>query len=142
MIVKWSTRTSAVASDDDIVLQFNGDSVSGHYAYKTLFGNGSSAGSGGNASAPFGYVGRANGSTSTASTFNNGEIYIPNYAGSNQKSFSVDEVKELNGTSGYQDLFANLWNQTSAITSIKIYSNSASSFVQYSSATLYGIKNS
>ena len=30
----------------------------------------------------------------TANTFNNGEIYIPNYSSSNQKSFSVDEVKE------------------------------------------------
>jgi hypothetical protein len=81
------------------------------------------------------------GSTATASTFGNTEIYIPNYAGSNNKSFSGDSVGENNGTRNDMALNASLWSNTSAITSVKVTSNGGN-FVQYSTAVLYGIKNS
>jgi hypothetical protein len=81
------------------------------------------------------------GSTATASTFGNTEIYIPNYAGSNNKSFSGDSVGENNGTRNDMALNASLWSNTSAITSVKVTSNGGN-FVQHSTAVLYGIKNS
>jgi hypothetical protein len=82
-----------------------------------------------------------NGATSTSSTFNNGELYFPNYLSSSNKSFSIDMVAENNGTTGYNFLDAVLWSYTEAITSISIVANSGT-FVQYSTAYLYGIKNS
>ena len=82
--------------------------------------------------------------TDTASTFSNLSIYIPNYAGSNNKSLSIDEVAENNSSSTYQlGMMAGLWSNTAAITDITLTAENGSfDFKQYSTATLYGIKNS
>jgi len=77
---------------------------------------------------------------STASTFSNGELYIPNYAGSTNKSWSWDIVAENNSTAATGLLVAGLWSNTAAINSIKLIPN-VGSFVQYSTAYLYGVKN-
>jgi len=77
----------------------------------------------------------------TASTFGNTEIYIPNYTSSNNKSASFDSVSENNGTTAYAMLSAGLWSNTSVISSLTL-SLAAGNFAQYSTATLYGIKNS
>jgi hypothetical protein len=83
------------------------------------------------------------GANQTASTFGNVSIYIPNYAGSTAKSVSVDSVNENNATAAYALLVAGLWTGTAAITSIDIASSGGvSTFNQYSSFYLYGIKNS
>jgi hypothetical protein len=87
------------------------------------------------------YINSANGNSSTANTFCNSEIYIPNYTSSNYKSVSVDGVMENNATTAYSSLQAGLWSDTAAINQITIYS-STGSWLQYSSAYLYGIKNS
>ena len=78
------------------------------------------------------------GSTATTSTFGNAEIYITNYTSSNFKSISVDGVMENNSTTVYFGLLAGLWSNTSPITSFTI--SAGQPFVQYSSATLYGIR--
>lgn len=83
----------------------------------------------------------ANDGSSTANTFANAEIYIPNYAGSNNKSFSADGATENNSTNALTYLVASLWSNTSAITSLVIVPSSTYSFVQYSSFYLYGISN-
>jgi hypothetical protein len=78
----------------------------------------------------------------TASTFGNTAIYIPNYAGSNNKSWSVDSSNENNGTFGSLMLAGLLWSNSAAITSVKLNIYPSANFVEYSTATLYGIKNS
>ena len=87
------------------------------------------------------YINSANGNSSTANTFCNSSIYIPNYTSSNYKSVSVDGVMENNATTAYSSLQAGLWSNTAAINQITLYS-STGSWLQYSSAYLYGIKNS
>ena len=88
--------------------------------------------------------GQATAATSTSNTFSNGKIYIPNYASSNNKSFSFEDVSENNGTEAYATLGVGVWSNASAITSIELGQRDYGSlkFVQYSTATLYGIKNS
>lgn len=82
-------------------------------------------------------------STATTSTFGNTEIYIPNYAGSTNKSISSDSVTENNATAAYGLLTAWLWSNTAAITSISLTSDSGTNnFAQHSTATLYGISKS
>jgi hypothetical protein len=82
-------------------------------------------------------------STATASTFGNTEIYIPNYAGSTNKTISSDSVTENNATAAYGLLTAWLWSNTAAITSITLSSDSGTNnFAQHTTATLYGISNS
>ena len=82
------------------------------------------------------------GSTATSNTFGNSELYIPNYAGSTNKSSSADAVAESNTTTVFAYLNAALWSSTAAITSITLTPDAGgANFVQYSTATLYGIKN-
>ena len=80
-----------------------------------------------------------NAGTWTSNTFGNSNIYIPNYAGSTNKSISIDGVTENNAASAYAGINAGLWASVAAITSISILPQSSNSFVQYSTATLYGI---
>ena len=81
---------------------------------------------------------------STASTFTNTEVYIPNYTGSYNKSYICDSVVENNSASAWMSMIqTGLWSNTAAITSIQVISLAAGtrSFMQHTSATLYGIKN-
>jgi hypothetical protein len=105
------------------------------YAYSTTVGSDSSTPAGFN-------FGAITASTNTSNTFANLETYVPNYLSSNQKSISLDGVGESNTTSdNWLNFVAGLWNGTSAITSIGLTCDTGN-FVQYSTATLYGIKNS
>ena len=119
-------------------ITFNNDTTSGHYAGKTLQGNGASAYSANNPTMAAIYYIEGTGANATANTFGSCEMYIPNYTSSNQKSVSVDGVMETNATTAYSDINAWLWNQTSAINTIKISAN-GQSFVQYSTFSLYAL---
>ena len=111
---------------------FNGSTA--NFSGRFLQGSGSSANSGTEAQRA-GYV---TGTDQTASTFASNAVYIPNYTASVAKSYSVDHVQENNGTISYQGIYAGLWNQTVAITSIAL-TNPTGNFAEYSSASLYGI---
>ena len=139
LLIKISTRsTVAGTGQDDINVTFNGSTSS--YSWRNLLGSGSSAisQSGGTSNIRMSAVSPNAGTTS--STFSNAELYIPNYAGSNNKSVSIDMVSEANQASTYMGLVAGLWSNSSAITQVT-FTGASGNFVQYSSATLYGIKN-
>jgi hypothetical protein len=141
LLIKVSARCDQAGSvGDDIYMQFNND-AGGNYSFKKLFGNGSTAGS--NSGTSFrnnARVGRYTALSATASTFASNDIYIPNYAGSTQKSISADGSEENNSTTAVSVLDASIWTGTAAISSFKIFPLVTANFVQYSTATLYGIK--
>jgi hypothetical protein len=140
LCLKFSLR-STDNSSSDANLYFN-NSTSGYSERMIYTDNGTSAASAGTSSGLFNWPGTQNSPTTTASTFSNCEVYIPNYAGSTNKSLSSDAVRENNATGGIQmRLVAGLWSNTAAITSVKLVSDYGV-FVQYSTATLFGIKNS
>lgn len=134
-----SIRTDKVDTDDWIELTFN-NSGGTSYSDRILYGNGTTAASTNESSAAQATYGAiANASSSTANSFANCQVYIPNYAGSQYKSFSSDSAEEQNATKAFTVLTAGLWSNTATITSIKFRPSSVTNFVQYSSATLYGI---
>ena len=135
LLVKVSTRYDN-ANVNYATLSFNGSSA--NFTYRSLEGSGSAAGSYNGTTGPFGVTTI---STYTANTFSNIEVYIPNYAGSTNKSYSSDAVSENNATTAYADLIAGLWTQTTAINRVTLNATTGN-FVQYSTAYLYGIKNS
>lgn len=139
LLVKISVRSNNGGNDDSVVFGLNGNAFNSSMTNRVLRGTGSSAVS---ASGSYSIAGYTSGGGSTASTFGNIEIYIPNYAGSSNKSISGDGVSENNGTAAVAQLSANLWSNTAAITSISLSTGGGGNFVQYSTATLYGIKNS
>ena len=120
---------------DNFELRFNNSTA--NFSLRTLIGNGISASSGSRTDSVI--QSTVTGSSTTASTFGNSQIYIPNYRSSAAKSFSVDGVTENNGTSAFQGIIAGLWNNTAAITSIGMFARNSGSFVQHSTASLYGI---
>lgn len=137
LVVKFSAATNR-ATNDTFRLTFNG-SGSG-YSGKILYGNGSAAAS---FSSSTSYISdlSANG-TNYSNVFASDEIYIPNYAGNSNKSMSIDSTTEANAAGSEMTMIAGLWSNTAAITSIKIAPNVGSLIIQYSTAYLYGIKNS
>jgi hypothetical protein len=129
----------ASGSFDGCYVYFNNDQNSGRYTSRVLRGNGSAVSSFVGGDTTKSYAGEL--SSNTASTFNNVSIYVPNYAGSNQKSFSVDSVGEDNSTAAYQVFNAGLYNQTTAISQVSLRIASVN-IAQYSTAYLYGVKSS
>jgi hypothetical protein len=142
LVVKISGRTLKASTYAALYMSFN--SSTSNFQDKELYGVGSTAGSGTSSASPGAgqTVAYVAGSTVTASTFGNSEIYIANYAGSANKSLSNDSVVENNSaTANILALIVNLWSNTAAITSIRLTPDGGD-FVQYSTATLYGISKS
>lgn len=132
-----SARGDAGAISRSIYATFNGSSTS--YSDRYLQGDGSTASSGTNSGGTTKvYAGECTASTATSNTFGNQELYIPNYAGSNNKSTSADAVAETNATTQYMSLVAGLWSNTAAITSITLVPGTGL-FVANSTFTLYGV---
>lgn len=139
-----SLRSNRAASTFDYVfIRLNADSSS-TYTNKNLYGNSTNAYSG-SSSATYIYAILADGNNATTNTFSNTSIYIPNYAGSAQKSISIDSVTENNNGSAdaaFANLTAGLYPSTSAINAIQVGPFNGTGWLQYSTAYLYGIKNS
>jgi hypothetical protein len=140
LCVKLSLRGSNNDPYGLILTRLNG-ATSGYtttrlYGYS---GSGTGTGSDGNTGLTYLYGGYPPAGTATANTFGSDEFYFPNYAGSTQKSYSQDSAPENNSGIVLSTLIAGLSTGTSAINQITFY-NEYGNFVQYSTATLYGIK--
>ena len=125
----FSMRTSAASTNADIGL--NGSYAD--FTVRSLFGDGSGVTSETTV--------RIVGAVTDQTPFTNGSVYIPNYTSSVAKSISIDTVSEKNGTTAYQTIWAGLWNQTAAITSVSLKEDGGGNLAQYSSVSLYGIKS-
>ena len=137
LVLKLSLRNATLnvtGGGQVFYVRFNSNTSS--YSGRYLFGQGS----GTPTSASDLYV-LGDPSDATASTFGSADVYIPNYAGSANKSYSADSVSENNATRADAILTAALWSNTAAITSINITPAVGGTIAQYSTAYLYGVKN-
>ena len=133
LVVKYSLRNAS--NNTTLQVTFNNDGTRANYSYRQVYGNGSSVVNDAQSDI---FWGQVNPSSYTASTFSNGEIYIPNYLSANKKSASSDAVLENNATASTAALLAGLWQGTAAINQISL-SCYIGSFAQYTTATLYGV---
>ena len=133
ILLKLSVRSTQANNANTLSIKFNGSTA--NFTACLIEGSGASASS---FSQSAGNIGNVQGTSSTASVFSSLDIYISNYSGSTYKSYSADGVTENNAATAYQSMSAGLWSQTAAITEIGIY---ITDLAQYSSASLYGIKN-
>lgn len=138
VLVSCRTTATGTAADFFLFASFNG--LTTNRIYKRLEGYNGGAGSDSGTNTAAGMMG---GTTATANTFSNNFIYIPNYSlTSINKSYSVDFASESNNSTQYDlGFFTGLWSSTAAINQITL-SPSGGNFAQYSTAYLYGIKNS
>ena len=80
------------------------------------------------------------GTTATANTFGNAELYFPNYTSTGSKTISFDSVMDNNSADNIIAIGAGLVsNGTNPITTITISGIGSPGFGQYSTASLYGI---
>lgn len=133
-----STREETAASAT-MVIEFNG--TSSNRSERKLQGSGGNTSS--NTTSDFQII--SNPSNYTANVFGNCTIYIPRYAEANIKLIGSESCAEnVSATDVVMRLTAGLWNDGAAINRITIKINPGSSggdINQYSTATLYGIKN-
>ena len=144
LCVYLSGRSTASFTRRILRLRFNNSTTSSDYTGLDLVGSGTAATPGTQPAGTSSYiqVWDLPAATATASTFGNIMIYVPNYASaSTYKSVSVDSVAEQNGNPAYMSLLAGLYNQNTAITQVNLLPDSGN-FAEYSTASLYGIKNS
>lgn len=131
-----SGRTSG--GNQTMYFNINSDTNDANYDSKNLQGNGTSPASG-TGNRLFSYLGQ---SGDTASVFGNLEMYFPKYSSSSTyKSFSSQGGEENNATGAIIAIGGVLWKSNSVITAVTVTPYSGS-FIQYTTAYLYGIKNS
>lgn len=135
LVIVLSSRTDrTVGAWSDFLIKLN--TATTNFTNRGLYGTGSNTASW---TASMGYLGMTSNANNTASTFGNATIYIPNYRVATAKSISTDSVSESNATAANQEIMATLWNVTDPITEIILYPDAGANWVQYSSASLYGI---
>jgi hypothetical protein len=146
LMVLFSTRSVV----DNAFITWTGFSVTasgsgGGYSGRMLEGNGATVDSATQAGTNFWDYGASPDSATTANTFGNGQIYIPNYSAGGNKSYSMDRVTENNATQASQLLYAGLWangglafGPTAAVTSLT-FTGLAGNFAIGSTISLYKI---
>jgi hypothetical protein len=131
-----SIRCNVAFTSEEFNAQFNGTTT--NLSYRRLIGVPNT----GAVNSDTSNLGYFNGNSADANIFSSTQIYIPNYTSSNYKSFSNESITETNGTVTRPNFAAGLWSNTAAITSVKLISSTSATIMQYSTATLYGIKSS
>jgi len=131
-----TANVQLVSSGQSMLYQFNGDTAS-NYSLTIMKGNGTSATSDRRSNINYQLVAGWDAGLPTSSSFATAIVNIPNYSNTTINKTSV--ARGSNAAGGDVTATINLWRNTSAITSIKIYSgignlNTGSTF------TLYGIK--
>jgi hypothetical protein len=129
---------------DEAKITFNSDSGA-NYAYHTLYGDGSSATSGALTSSNYMLSGSGNFGTTTGSNWGSCVTDILDYANTSKYKTlrslgGADANGTVGGIGGRVSLVSGLWQNTAAISTITLVPANGSSFSQYSSFALYGIK--
>lgn len=134
-----SGRTDRNNSDPaaDLGIRLNG--ITSGYTFKGLNGDGSGANSftGSNQGNYSGLLIQS--AYSTANTFGNGEIYIPNAFGSQSKTLHGDTVTEHGATTTFIRSLDGTSTITNPVTSIVLYESNGYNFVAGSTFSIYGI---
>ena len=139
LCMKFSARGVGAYDVIETSIYFNND-TSGLYSQRNVTGYASSAGSSSNSSRGNFIIQYAQAASSTANTFGSGEMYIPNYSGSTNKSVSWETVAENNSTTGYVvALTSGLYASTNAINRISFQTNGVGNWAEHTTVTLYGI---
>lgn len=140
LVVHLSGRSSRSNPTDTVFLKFN--NTNSTYSTIRVYSTGTSVGSDTGSTGNGLDVATLNGATSTSSFFSNQKIYIPSYTSSNKKTISYDGTSSNNSTTGnFLVLTSGQWSGTSTINQITLTPD-VGSFVQYSTAYLYGVKSS
>lgn len=143
LFLRMNIRLTTVGKNEYVTLRLN-NSTASEYSETRLYAQSASVYSDRKSGYDRAYtLSYANGTTSTANSFSSTGIYFPSYLSSTNKSFSVANV-QLDGIAASNNTVssAELWRNTSAISSITIQPEGSGSLATNSTFYLYGIKSS
>jgi len=139
--IRAISRTNRADTNDFMTVRFNSDSSS-VYAYHSLYGTGATAAAndtGTSTGTP--WSGVTAGGNASASMFGAVVWDILDYQNTNKyKTVRLLSGTDQNSTTGRLYFQSNLWQSTSAITTVTIIPTYGTSFAQYSHFALYGIR--
>lgn len=139
--IRAISRTNRGDTNDFMTVRFNSDTGT-NYAYHSLYGNGASAGAadtGTSTGTP--WSGVTAGGNATASMFGAVIWDVLDYQNTNKyKTLRLLSGTDQNGTTGRIYFQSNLWQSTSAISTVTIIPTFGTLFSQYSQFALYGIR--
>jgi hypothetical protein len=143
LVLLGSTRSSVAGNNSDNVFMSANAVVSG-YSSRNLTGSGTVVSSGINANniTTKTHIGIAAATAVAGSGWGSTTVYIPNYKGSTNKSYSVDATTEGNSSTQNEvvnTIVAGLMPVTAAITSLTITLASGSNFTAGTIFSLYGV---
>ena len=143
LYITLSLRSTLASNRDDIVITVNGDTGASYYHQRLIGydGTNKTSGNGGplTPTSTWMFV-PANGAGS--GVFGTISVYIKDYAFNDKyKTLAFQAAATNTNTSSWVTGLASLWwTNPNAITSLKFESRFSTGFVEYSSATLYGIR--
>ena len=136
--IRWIARNASTNATDSFGINFNSD-TGANYAWHWLYGTGSSVSAYGTGSQTAGLIECTSGAGATSGIFGGGYIDILDYANTTKyKTVRSLGGADANGSGGIF-LMSSLWQNTNAVSTILLTSNSGN-FQQYSQFALYGIK--
>lgn len=135
LVLIYQTRASSQNVYIDVVGQVNGDTGS-NYSFQYMSGDGSSPRAG-YSSSPSRMIFDSNGAPWN-SYWAIGRINFMSYTNAKYKTV-LSRTDNAGGSSGGADFVMNLWKNTAAITSIKIYLDGGYNLDAGTTLTLYGI---
>ena len=137
--IRAMSRGNAATDQDNLLVQFNGDTC-GNYNNHYLYGTGSSAAAGAETGAQTtAQVGRVTGASLSSNIFGVSIVDILDYTNTNKYTTNRTLCGFDSNGGGIVMLQSSLWRNTAAVTSLSL-TTGAGSFIQYSSFALYGVK--
>jgi len=137
LITSVRTDRPSPAIQETFQLQFN--STNSNRSTRRIYVATSTAGTDTDTSM---HGGGASAAINTANCFGSSTLYITNYTTTKAKMSFATGGSQSNGTGKFLDVVVNQWNDTATITTIRLTPQNGGIIQQYSSADLYGIKNS
>ena len=138
--IRALTRDTQAGNDLGAFRMTVNSDTSSTYTRHIVYGDGASALAGYNATTGYALTGLFVTGGSTASMFAVNIIDVLDYANTNKfKTFRVLAGADKNG-SGQAFLNSNLWQSSSAVTTLSFVPGASSNWAEYSSFALYGIK--
>lgn len=136
--IRAQLRLTLATTDDNSYIQFNSD-TGNNYSTHSLYGSGSAAAATATSTTNNILAFRSSGANSSANIFGVGVFDILDYANTNKYKTTRNLTGHDQNGSGFIFFNSGLWQNTNAITSIKI-TPANGNFAQYSQFALYAVK--
>lgn len=140
--IRFTAKTSRTGNAlDELVMQFNQDTTTANYTYQRAVGQAPTSTFYDQTTNNFALLGLANSNTSNSQYFGQGVATIPDYASSLPKKKAVSSFGHFTHQTNLAGTYLTngLYFGTDPINQIKIISGSASTILEHSRFTLYGI---